>query len=974
MFKKKQSAPKKRDDGTQQRKRSPMPSGMFGFYDMGDDMMGDGSDDDPNLEAELNQILGGGKKKGAPQKPKKQLMDWSELDAQISSSLRDDIDDDGEEMDLDDLDGELEAELEDIVSDEEDTSLAPPAPTKRRSPSPQPQAASSGPVQLLEDRKKNYENAIHNAQEKGEGSKARRYKRGLDTINVMLKKAKAGKPINEEEIPCQVATGKPPAAPAASEGTPSAAATTVRASLPEPQPVTMHVEQPKPKINLPKPEIKIDSTVVDELTKRQQQFKIAAITAKRSGDKEEALKLFKCIKLYDAALTEAKEGRPVDMAQMPRPPTKQATPAAPAATTPPAQPKNEPVSQAPEPPQTSKGVPTPKTMLEGLTQRRQKYQSTADQAKAEGNGSKSRRMMRIVKQYDDAIKMCKLGKPFDVAELPVPMGYPPLPGINEKQQDISDVLQQAANIDVERDNTNIPPPQVAMAAHAAAAANPVPRPKLSPNTLGKPKQPARSPSPASPEHSAYQQQLDFLLNRKAAFKEAALVAKRKGDKETAMDLLKKMKGFEPMIEQARNGLKIDITKVPMPPMIRDEDPSVPNDVTFEILDGGKHHEDDTEIYKTLLEKLHEQVKKARGYSDQFTHSGDVSGANMFDQLAQESQTDYDFVKNLKRHGDPPPRYFYDTKTFQSVHIIPELNTTDLELIIVQLLDLDAKDAKPSIEWEMPFPNDSPIKGKTEEAKGMGNYKFDAQFRVPINRKNRSFQRAIKSKGIKLEVIQKGGFLRSDKSLGSALVKLAPLETSCEIHAVEPLKEGRAVVGRVEVKVRMRTPLVSSESKTMTEKWLLVRHEHVQRRAAPTPSSRNPPQAPKPRGELAGSQRKDYKHPKIQGSIEVLALEKRAVEAKIKSFQSKGERPPVSVLQNQQSVHSKLSITSKFVREGGTEAMRYYVQYLKTEIGNLTKEAQNFVKIGRNDQAKICLTKRKMIENEVHKIAPSKTYM
>lgn len=46
----------------------------------------------------------------------------------------------------------------------------------------------------------------------------------------------------------------------------------------------------------------------------------------------------------------------------------------------------------------------------------------------------------------------------------------------------------------------------------------------------------------------------------------------------------------------------------MPPMIRDEDPSVPNDVTFEILDGGKYHEDDAEIYKTLLEKLHEQVK------------------------------------------------------------------------------------------------------------------------------------------------------------------------------------------------------------------------------------------------------------------------------------------------------------------------------------------------------------------------------
>lgn len=168
-------------------------------------------------------------------------------------------------------------------------------------------------------------------------------------------------------------------------------------------------------------------------------------------------------------------------------------------------------------------------MLEGLTQRRQKYQSTADQAKADGNGSKSRRMMRIVKQYDDAIKMFKLGKHFDVTELPVPVGYPSLPGdwifpghfinlnfravwfgigytnsifspvvpncfswrpkfqilyfmllrdifitclwfispgVNEKQQDISDVLQQAANIDVQRDDSNIPQPQVATATAA----------------------------------------------------------------------------------------------------------------------------------------------------------------------------------------------------------------------------------------------------------------------------------------------------------------------------------------------------------------------------------------------------------------------------------------------------------------------------------------------------------------------------
>ena len=44
------------------------------------------------------------------------------------------------------------------------------------------------------------------------------------------------------------------------------------------------------------------------------------------------------------------------------------------------------------------------TVLEALQQRRDKYQSAVLAAQQENNGSKQRRMGRIVKQYDDAIK------------------------------------------------------------------------------------------------------------------------------------------------------------------------------------------------------------------------------------------------------------------------------------------------------------------------------------------------------------------------------------------------------------------------------------------------------------------------------------------------------------------------------------------------------------------------------------------
>ena len=65
--------------------------------------------------------------------------------------------------------------------------------------------------------------------------------------------------------------------------------------------------------------------------------------------------------------------------------------------------------------------------LEALHERLDKYRAGLESAKAEGNGSKARRMGRIVKQYEDAIKTVKAGKSIDFSELPTPPGFPPIP-------------------------------------------------------------------------------------------------------------------------------------------------------------------------------------------------------------------------------------------------------------------------------------------------------------------------------------------------------------------------------------------------------------------------------------------------------------------------------------------------------------------------------------------------------------------
>ena len=94
--------------------------------------------------------------------------------------------------------------------------------------------------------------------------------------------------------------------------------------------------------------------------------------------------------------------------------------------------------------------------------------------------------------------------------------------------------------------------------------------------------------------------------------------------------------------------------------------------------------------------------------------------------------------------------------------------------------------------------------------------------VPLNRKDKSCLRVFKRSVAKVEVMNKGGFLRSDTLLGTAQVKLQDLETACQIHDSFALMDGRkAVGGQVEVRIRVRNPIVTKQIEKVEEKWLVI---------------------------------------------------------------------------------------------------------------------------------------------------------
>lgn len=301
-------------------------------------------------------------------------------------------------------------------------------------------------VDLLKSRIEMYKLAEKIAKESGDSTRARSRGRGLKTLESMLKQALAGKTIIPDEIPPAVST-KAPISPPASNAP-------VLRSSEAAQPAAQESLQPdtKPESNVPnvqdvdKASSTVDEVKINDLLERQREYKMAALTAKRSGDTATALQYVKIAKIFDTVLASARNGEAVDLSDMPPPPSELPSDmlksvGQPQAITPPLPPKQENTIQqandenkssesnemAADPIQKSKLVElsppeVPKTILEALTQRLLKYQAVEANAKAEGNDRKARQNGRIVKQYQDAIKAHKAGRAVVFDELPTPPG------------------------------------------------------------------------------------------------------------------------------------------------------------------------------------------------------------------------------------------------------------------------------------------------------------------------------------------------------------------------------------------------------------------------------------------------------------------------------------------------------------------------------------------------------------------------
>uniref|UniRef100_A0AAX7SQ04 Coiled-coil and C2 domain-containing protein 1B n=1 Tax=Astatotilapia calliptera TaxID=8154 RepID=A0AAX7SQ04_ASTCA len=833
------------------RSRNPPPRGqgaarakqMGLLLDLSPDGGMDDEGNDDELEAELLNLVGGRKegraqgKKGDGRAP----VPMAEIERMAALCMKDIDDDDMGDDDLDDED--LLAELNDVLEDDEEHTPAPTPPASR----------------LLE-RIEMYQTAISNAKAAGETSKVRRYERGLKTLQSMLTSAKKGKPVNEEEMPPPVALGGKSDSPTQPEVVKEREVPkpvlvppppTNQKPLREADPTPLNTKPtrlipPQKQAAAMTPETPAISPLTPKAKQavltRQRDYKMAAIHAKQSGNIDQAKQHYLTAKNFDVILEALDRGEPVDLSSLPPPP---------------GQWLKENVN-----------LPAPKSLAEALQQRLDIYKSAAEGAKSKGDDRKARMHQRIMKQYQDAIKAHKAGRPVNLSDLPVPPGCPPLQGTEGGQQNFMGVLETAmkiANQDADAEDEEED-------GHEEAA-------KVKRRMGGKNK------------FRDSQQQLDFLLLRRQAFMRAALRSKNMKDMTGAAQHLRHAKGLDAMITAAKSGLPVDITKTN-------------NSCSLFCCPRLRYVLSLTHTTRPLLFSLHEQ--KCLGLSQQFTNTGNVAEALKSEKLLEETMKYIEILKSAYTKGHPVPKCRTEERTFNSIKINPNLTLNDLILYVTRGINLpapsgvSANDLDASVKFEFPFPSaEEAQRDKTNTVKNTSSPEFKETFRLNINRGHRAFKRVIQSKGIKFEIIHKGGLFKNDKVLGTAQLKLEGLENHCEIREILEVMDGRKTTGgKLEVRVKIREPLSGVELHPVKEKWLTL--EPVSTSDQPASPRSKPKHEASSRSGHSSSSPPQYK----LHSFSLLNYDKERLERKVvlRVHAARRETPSDLIHQHQEVTH------------------------------------------------------------------------
>ncbi|CAG8534892.1 9206_t:CDS:2 [Acaulospora morrowiae] len=445
-------------------------------------------------------------------------------------------------------------------------------------------------------------------------------------------------------------------------------------------------------------------------------------------------------------------------------------------------------------------------------------------------------------------------------------------------------------------------------------------------------------------------------------------------------------------------------------------------------------------YARLLAKLESQISLCTTISAYYLKSGDKSQASFFHKYKKTFIADLESLTSYQKHGKDIPPFHYKEVTYNVENAFFDLSANDMEVCIEKAWSLgnkevNGKDVEAYVNFDIGWPPEgSPGagsgKGDTSVAKRGMDPEFNWKKTLSIER-NKAFQRHIDRKKALFEVFHYRGFFRKATSLGKAQVKLDSLANKSEIHEVVELVDNnrRPTGGKLEIRLRLRAPLLKADVISKTEKWLIIDDLNTNHplHATPKPSAsssdvtsskssststplrKNPinpdtseaeiPILPKatttnefcetPSQVSAPAVQKLSTHTKNVQSTDVdqdelehaeeqlnnvdllvssklLQQESEIIDAEIATLNAQQKPVPDELLDRKSAIQIKMSLMEVQVQTGQLTIDKY-IEQVKASVVSCKKLALVFKKAGKLEAAKKVLVRSKVMEGEVKEI-------
>ncbi|KAJ3325412.1 Coiled-coil and C2 domain-containing protein 1B [Boothiomyces sp. JEL0866] len=432
-----------------------------------------------------------------------------------------------------------------------------------------------------------------------------------------------------------------------------------------------------------------------------------------------------------------------------------------------------------------------------------------------------------------------------------------------------------------------------------------------------------------------------------------------------------------------------------------------------------------ELINHLEATLESQIQLCTRLSAQYFTASEKEKALEFHKrkktLIQDKETLLAFKKIPLNPASLPFTFSYTTLEYMIAQTHTDVALDELELNIIKGVDLVVKDVSEletgvTFDFGWPFSSagtNPEGKGETAIKKGTSpgelpltvDYVFKKIIKIE---RSKGFQRFLERKKAAFEVFYLSkslfGMLAKRVTLGKITLKLDDLLSKREIHDILPIMDisnpRKATGGKIEIKIRMRAPLIKADVVKNADKWLVLsfgQANTVQANETPQKAETVSVDKPKkdskefePQGKAnpqlaetksattisssSASLNQDaeneeyilnFLNPDLIASNQVLEHEHGNIIKRI--AESKTPQEDLLDLKNSYEIKMNMLVTS--IQLGALD-MPMYLKQVKEAIALSKQQALHFKKIGRMDLAGQAMVRFKLMTAEVKEVEDS----